>query len=501
MENNQVHKRNLYYIFIFFIFYSIVLFQYTVDDSFITYRYAKTFISDGIWNWNPSKYVFEEAYTNFSYAVIAIIPEFFHINTLIFFKVFGGLLILYVSFRLIYLISDKLILFIALGFLLLNPYFYIHAYSGLETPLFIVLLFELIIALTKEERVIHEKIFFLILLFLPLTRPEGALYSLIGFVFFIFKNKYIKSKLFFFLIILIGIIYLIIKYTHFGYILPNTFYVKSSRQFEIRHLIDYLSEIKKFWWIFLLLLFEYNSYYKALLVVSIIINIALYGNSDLTMNFSDRFPFQILAPFYLTSFLLIKNRESFFKVSIIAALTLGAIINENNLRSRAYDYPRLRKAHVELGIGLSKYKKDKLTLLLGDAGIIPYFSEWYTYDFIGLANKQIAHNGLDIKYLQESNPDLILLYSTSGEEKRKGFEYVLNQPIIDKYLYTTNAYSFVGFVKLADDFYFLAFLKRNTKKFEEIKNTIQEVQKESINYKFSPKKYLLQGYLNFPVRK
>jgi len=457
-------------------------------------------VSDGIWNWNPSRSVIEEAYTNFSYAVIAIIPEFLKFNTLIFFKILGGISVLYLSFRLFNLISDKLILFIALGFIFCNPYFYIHAYSGLETPLFIVLLFELIIALTKDEKVINEKIFFLILLFLPLTRPEGAVFSLVGFLLFIFKNKSIKSKLFFFFIILIGIAYLILKYNHFGYILPNTFYVKSSRKFDIRHLIDYISEIKKFWWVLLLLLFEKNNSFKALLVVGIIINIALYGNSDLTMNFSDRFPFQILAPFYLTSFLLIKNKEAFFKVSIIAALTLGAIINENNLRSSAYDYPRLRKAHVELGIALSKYKKDKLTLLLGDAGIIPYFSEWYTYDFIGLANKKIAHNGLEIKYLQEINPDLILLYSTSGDEKRKGFEYVLNQPIIDKYLFTTNAYSFVGFVKLADDFYFLAFLKRNTKKFEEIKSTIQEVQKESINYRFSPKKYLLQGYLNFPLR-
>ena len=208
MEINNFYKKNYYIYFIFFVFYTIILFQYTVDDSFITYRYAKTLISDGIWNWNPSRYVFEEAYTNFSYAVIAIIPEFFHINTLIFFKVFGGLLILYVSFRLIYLISDKLILFIALGFLLLNPYFYIHAYSGLETPLFIVLLFELIIALTKEEKVIHEKLFFFKqrLFFLRSERFPRSICILIAF-YFLFS--------FFYFFILTFLLYLSLTLRYF----------------------------------------------------------------------------------------------------------------------------------------------------------------------------------------------------------------------------------------------------------------------------------------------
>jgi hypothetical protein len=480
---------------IIFILYTILLFQYTVDDSFITYRYAKNLYLHHIWNWNPSNIVHEEAYTNFIYAAIAIIPEFLNIDTLIFFKILGASLIFYLFVRLNSFLNNNYIFFISLFFLLFNPYIYIHAYSGLETLLFIILLFELIIILNLEY-IINERILYLILFLLPLTRPEGGLYSIIGFILFLVKNKCIKSYLFFIFYCFLGVAYIFFKYKYFGFIFPNAFYVKSANAvFNPKQVIGYLIENIKYWWLLILFFSSLNFNFKILLFVSFFINLFLYANSDLQMNYADRFPFQTFAPFFLVSFIIVKDKFNLFITFFVTIVFVGSIINEANVNKKVRDYPNLYNAHGELGRSLYKFKNENMTLMIGDAGLIPYFSEWYTYDFIGLANKHIAHYGLTDNYLKNIDPDLFVLYSNSNIGKRSGFDYVKNQLIIDNYIEKTGKYSFIGYVKLDNSFYLYVYLKNNVKKFNEIKSTIQFQQRRSSDFKFSWKKYLLQSYL------
>jgi len=482
-----------------FIFSTLIFFQYGVDDSFITFRYAKNFVAHGIWNWNPRGNIVEEAYTNFLYAIIAIIPEYLKINTLLFFKLLGVASLLYLGVRLFYLIENKIIYFASLTFLILNPYFYLHAYSGLETPLFIILIFELIISLTIKKSEQNEKIFYLILLLLPLTRPEGALFSIVGFIIFWYQRKTVPSKLFFLIIMAIGFGYFILRYHYFGYLLPNTFYVKSSQGYDIHRVISYVFfNFLKYWSIIVIFFLIKDKSYRTLLAISFIINVFLYAGSDLQMNFADRFPFQTLAPFYLTAFIFIKDRYKFFIISCLLAFLLGVIWDKNNLISYIKSYPKLRQAHGELGVALSKYKNENLSLMIGDAGLIPYFSEWYVYDFIGLANGNVAHNGISLEYLQKVNPDLIFLYSSSGVEKRVGFNNVIAQDVIEKYISKSKSYTFVGAIKLDDDFFLLAFLKSDLKSFSKIKYSIKSIENKTLNFKINAQKYILQHYITYP---
>jgi hypothetical protein len=482
-----------------FLILTLILFQFTVDDSFITYRYAKNLIANGTWNWNPTGGTVEEAYTNFLYAILAIVPEYLKINTLIFFKLIGVLSIIYLAVRLFYLIENKTIYFVSLAFLVLNPFFYIHAYSGLETPIFIILIFELIVVLSKNKKAHNEKIFYFVLLLLPLTRPEGALYSLVGFFLFWYKTKTIQSKNYFIIILLIGIGYFILRYIYFGQLFPNTFYVKSTQGFDIQRFVNFSFQNIKYWSVFLLFIIIKDKSYRALLGTSVIINIVLYANSIHQMNFADRFSFQTLAPFYLAAFIYIKDKYNFFIVSVIIAFLLGMIFEEENLIDKAKEYPELRQSHGELGVALSKYKNDNLSLMVGDAGLIPYFSEWYVYDFIGLANKHIAHNGVSFEYLQKANPDLILLYSSLGAEKRVGYNHIYAQDLIETYISKSKSYTFVGSVKLNDNFFLLAFLKSDLKKFDEIKYSIKSIEMKTSDFKINKIKYILQYYLTYPA--
>jgi hypothetical protein len=480
-----------------FLFFTLMTFQYGVDDSFITYRYAKNLIEHGVWNWNY-KGPIVEAYTNFLYAVLAIIPVVLKFSPFVFFKLLGAISIIYIGVRLYFLLKNKVMCFFALFFLFCNPLFYYHAYSGLETPVFIVLVFELIVFLSKKDKVINEKTFYIILLLLPLVRPEGALYSIVGFSLFYYQQKNIRHKIFFILICLLGVTYFVVRYNVYGYLLPNTFYVKSTVPFDIHRVFSYFYGSKKFWGLILLLIIIKDKSFRILLITSVFLNI-FYSYSDLQMNFFDRFPFQIIAPFYLTAFLYIKDRYDFLVISFVITIFIGNVLSSINPIASAKDYPKLRSAHGELGVELSKYKNDNLSLMVGDCGLIPYYSEWYVYDFIGLANSHVAHHGISNDFLKKANPDLILLYSESKNENQGDrYDDVNNQLLVKSYVSKSHLYSFSGAVKLEGNFYLLAYLKKDLKKFNEIKISIKAVEYSSENFKYDKFKYLSQYYLNDP---
>lgn len=480
---------------------SLIFLQFTVDDSYITFRYAKNFVEHGVWNWNITGEKVE-AYTNFLYAVLAIIPEALGINTPLFFKFLGATTILYLSIRLFGLIiEDKIVYLMALAFLLFNPFVYIHAYSGLETPLFIVFLFELVILISLESSITskNEKLFLLLLLMLPMTRPEGALFSLIGFFLLLYKERTIQSKGFFLGIVVISIGYFLLRYQYFGYFFPNTFYIKSAHGFSVGKVIGYI--INNFQFLgsaFLLLLLVKNKYFRILLGTAIFLNIFLYGKSDLQMNYADRFPFQTLFPFFLAAFVLVKNRSTSIIIFVLMAFILGGIFsNKGQFKHLATYYPKAIQSHAKLGVALSKYKDENLSLMVGDAGMIPYFSEWHAYDSIGLANTYVAHYGFSLEYMRKIKPDLIIMYSTTPDEEGLRLK-VHNQQYIYSYITESKQYSLVGASRWQDDYYMLAFLKNSIHRFEEIKQTIQDIDSETKEFKISKKYFLLQKYLIYP---
>ena len=468
-----------------------------VDDSFITYRYAQNLVQHGVWNWNPTgDYV--EAYTNFIYAALAIVPESLGLSSLIFFKIFGCSIILYLCIRLHQLLGPHYAFFVSLAFILANPLFYIHAYSGLETPLYIALLFELVIGLSRDKEEWSEKRLFFLMLLLPLTRPEGALYSIFGFAFFAYEKRRVESKFTLAAIGLLSIIYFSLRYAHFGQLLPNTFYVKSGVPFSARRILDYVFSSFALWGVPFLIFFVRNTGFRILLICSLLIN-GLYAYSDLQMNFADRFPFQSLAPFYLAAIVITgKKQRDLYNLTMLLMFLIGTVWGTTNFSQIATYYPRLQSVYGSLGVALSKYKDDKLTLMAGDVGLIPYYSGWTTFDFIGLTNKRVSRKGMTVELAEEINPDLILIYSNVGAEPQTGFDYVRNQLPVKAYLNGSEKYGYVGAVELNESFYLLAYLKKTVGKFDEIKASINNVALHSHNFKIDRKKYIEFFYLRRP---
>lgn len=120
--------------------------QFVIDDAFITYRYGYNFVNYGVWNWNSDGNKVE-AYTNFSYAVLSIIPAYFGWSALWFFKAMGlGWLGLFIWRARV--AAGELREWATL-FICANPYVYVNFFSGLETGLFMVLVLESFIQTRK----------------------------------------------------------------------------------------------------------------------------------------------------------------------------------------------------------------------------------------------------------------------------------------------------------------------------------------------------------------
>ncbi len=68
--------------------WSLLYAQFTVDDSFIFFRYGHTLIHHHVWNWNPTG-AHVEAYTSTLYAILSVVPALLHVSPLLFFKLIG----------------------------------------------------------------------------------------------------------------------------------------------------------------------------------------------------------------------------------------------------------------------------------------------------------------------------------------------------------------------------------------------------------------------------
>lgn len=69
--------------------------------------------------------------------------------------------------------------------------------------------------------------------------------------------------------------------------------------------------------------------------------------------------------------------------------------------------------------GLSQFEDRHYTIVVTEAGVIPYFSKWRAIDAWGLNDSEIVHNqrGLTPEYLDANHPAIIMFYTASVQDK------------------------------------------------------------------------------------
>lgn len=485
-----------------FIVFSSFTFSFCADDMLIMARYAKNLVEHGIWNWNAD-YNYVEANTSFLYTVIMILPELIGMNVFLFLKIFNLCLFAILIYRFWQYLEDKRLFLLACSFLVFNPFIYIHLYSGFETFLFLFLLIETaIIVLLKLPK---ERYLYLLLLFLPLTRPEGALFSIILFALAAQNGQVVKKYPYFIAMLLLGCIYMIWRAQYFGYLLPNTFYVKSVNDSYLHHLLSlitiYFNNSPYLFLLIALFFMTANFQLRVLVVISFILLVFLYYPSALATDIGARFFSHGAYYLMLIAFFVFKdiyNKKAFLLLSsflvVIHFSTTVPVYKVIFPYAKDFHY-----GHIDIGKRLAKYKDKNYKLMLCEAGAIPYYAEWKTYDLLALCDTYLARNPLSVSYLEQCNPDVIVVFANQPDIKSAIVTLSNNknntaQEVFFQFLEKHPEYELAAIGKRYMNSYNIILLNRKNPDYASLKRDFEEHQKLSYDKKFSIRQALLQKY-------
>ena len=351
---------------------------------------------------------------------------------LFFFKIFSFIVIL--LFGLWYSKKTKYGIIVLLAAFSL-PQTMIHAFSGIETFLFIALVTILLVS-------IYEEAFCGILISSALlfyTRPESLTlpfivpllycnWQSIGYKDVFNRQHYkwhsamhfvknfitIKSLLVFGILLLALLPNLIISYLNFHSILPNTFYVKNisiSLGFLKKLIIYGLTLVP------LLMSFRYISIKKFVPILLFFSFIVIqYAKTEFLMDYNRRSVYHILCPIVFFIFFIfgqwnkrliieLKDTESNFRFSLeykwvcklfIFALLLLLLVRgivSDSVSAVNYNYCLLN-AHSAAGkvINSVKEKYGINSIACGDAGTLAFNADLDSLDFYELGSSVLTHN-------------------------------------------------------------------------------------------------------------
>lgn len=502
---------------ILFILMLIYVWNFTIDDAFISFRYSEHLASGYglVWNINHPPV---EGYSNFLWILFITFSFLLKSDPLISSKVIGLISVFGCIILFWLLINDmfhdknnKYVAFtVSTVFFLINPYTVTHAVSGMETMLYTFLLLLMLYCSWKIIISYSSKLTWLFAftaLLLSLIRPEGALISfMILFAIILvsyMENKEVQLKLFMPILILYLIpiaAYHLFRVYYFQELFPLPFLVKIVNGYTYpAEFISALIYLIPF--IFIIIISFYvckknktsekhqkNHYNYLLLILGLILIFAniSYIYTPL-MNFSQRFYYPSFVLIYAvlgiaTSLIfsnlrkndkkigrinLIKFIITIFLIFILAEANVNGIYELKNQQEYAISFEH---SYISIGKALNQFSDDNYTVAFADAGAVAYLSRWNFLDLGGLNDKFIAHNGVTIEYLNKKNPELVILVSINGSIKSsESYHYVLE-----------NNYTRLAPIKHSG-YYFIPFLKPNIKDYEAIKESLEKVSRKSIS--------------------
>ncbi len=454
--------------------------SFTVDDAFISFRNGLNLVTHHVWNWNPTG-TREEAYTSTSYTLLAVLPIALGIPVVVFMKLVGFACWAMLLYRVWTGTPSRFAAILGILVLTLSPVISIHVYSCLETPLYMLLIVEMALAASKSSTT-PLKVYALFLL-LPLTRPEGLVFGCAGVLLYwaVRRKAGLPRRMAWFAAVLaLGLAFFVWRASYFQHLFPNPFYVKVAHQplrDSLSQLVDNLASYKGYVAAILLVaLLSRRVTTKAFAWSAIALVVVLFAPHDMAMNYADRFYVQLALPVVLIFFLLEDTVTMSRLATLVAALFVFAFPPHEILDRLKYP-ANIARAHEDIGHRLAPFAA-KHTLLAADVGMIPYYSGWFTYDYLGLTTNSIAQHGVSADSLEAMHPDLIIVYSAAaGPGLLDGKSWVGGTEetghALVQYINSTQAFDYAGSSK-SNGFYLVSFLRRNTPGHDAILKTLQE---------------------------
>ena len=444
----------------------ILFWPYSVDDGFITFRYARNLVSGGGPNFNPGQHA--EGCTCALWMWLMTLPALLHVSAEMTAKV-GGVGLTVVTGALAYQTTRRMIerddwigRCSAASVPLLLALLYeteANATNAMETSFFVMavtLVFYLSVRVVQAPSKGLMTAWAVSALIMGLTRPDGnilALVSLCGMAILLpptHRRTLLRIALLVY--VLPGAFYMAARWHYYGLPLPLPFYLKVTRQHEagaafgggVTYVAGYLTQMLTA--VGILLALSLRRFPRAALppAAACALFLAFYLRVDPIMGQDYRFLVPT-APFLFavagvgldglmrlaasaarrlpSDRLNLRQAASLALPCLagavylfVAAQPLCAGISATAAQRRAWQNGALA-VHTRLGHVL--YGLDptgRSVLAMGDCGMCPYYSGWRTIDIFGLNDPQIARTGrIETGYVSRQNPDVVVLVSSSGD--------------------------------------------------------------------------------------
>jgi arabinofuranosyltransferase len=421
--------------------------KWTVDDAYITFRYAENLARHGEFTYNLGEDPVE-GYTGVLLPLALAAGIALDVAPETASRLVGGAAMLLSAAVLLGLLrrlrvgrpacATTLVLYVT------TPILYTHATSGLETSLFglaiLVNTYALAAALERgRHRTLPDAFMYASALLCALVRPEGAVFACASSGLLILMRSRERDRAaalktlaeFAIVLCLPGLAYFAWRYGYYGQLLPNTYYAKWAKRTSpdsVRAILDfaraYAAAPLAAACVPIVLFGAWRrrvgvdgtpaaSRYRHLLapaagLVSAAVVLAQYARSALVMNYSHRF----MAPFVgivLVCVALLLDRAGKLLITsgragpvravlfVVALVLLGSQLRANVRGIRAErDLARqisrlLADEHRAAGEYLRTAVPEREWLVVvADAGAIPYYSGLKTVDFGGLNDEFLA---------------------------------------------------------------------------------------------------------------
>lgn len=399
-------------IFTFFIYQC---FFCTVDDAFISPRYAQNLVDGKGLVFNANEKV--EGFSHPLWTLLLVLPAYLSCNVILFAKIIGvisWIAILAVSQHILrrHFTAPAGIVALLGTFIATSIALIYYSIAGLET-IFYAMQIVLMNYLLLEKRPLAASI---VAAFIAVSRPEGVLYIL-PLAAWLVVNRTRWRTWYFYLIIpgLMTFLLLLVRWIYYHAILPNTFYVKVHTQGSLFAfistqtliLIKYTftsfcpGDLMLFFAILYLVLFNRKKYIA--MTLSIVMAAFFIWVSSLDWMPFGRFYVPVMpllaifsfAAVHETIFSLVRGGKRTWLVYL--CLLIPIVFNAINTHYQIKELiagdrvnPALNsRGHIEIG----KYLRDNATpgekAVTNEIGAIGYYSRLNVVDMIGLTDKKI----------------------------------------------------------------------------------------------------------------
>jgi hypothetical protein len=417
-------------------------YDFSIDDTFITMRYAKNLAETGRLEWNLFEEPNVEGYTTLSWVLLsALVFRFLPTDPFASIKVMsliaGLLAVLSAAFVGVRISKSPIAGVLPAIFLALTGAVVLWGVSGMETTFYLFLIMLSLLLVLREEEKGLNYLTPVVLFLVAVTRTEGVVFYA-GIVlarlaiYFIHKDErysprkreYVYWNLLF---IALVVLYLVWKLYYYGTVIPLPVYKKTAIGKEG---IIYVREFFKGFYPFIILALvgivkSYKERSLLYLVIPFVLYVLAISVSNPIVGLHYRLilagiPLLYFLSIYELDFLFTSFRHPRIRIVLNAGLVLALfwMISDSpraqmlNLQNDAEkEWVVLENVHIAMGewIKAQDLEEDQRTVALGDAGATVFYSGIDAIDMLGLNDVEIAKQGFSVEDLLDRAPGFIVL--------------------------------------------------------------------------------------------